>query len=260
MSADQEFTKPQEPLQLTTYSDVEKEMMDKGWIPKDQFKGPEEEFIPAEDFKRNYTWLVHNSKLKRQIDEQKKAIDYLVDHNKKVEEMTRQRVHDELLAQQRQAASVGDTEKVIEITKKLTEQPKNQPIVQPDVSDFMARNSSWFNDLTGENQVMKQYAIAYEDTLARTNPGLSVSERLRQVEDEIKSRFHDKLGSVERSKPSPVATGKGGSNKPVSNSHDLDTSILSPLERNLMENLQKNSKNFDPQVYLAQVKALKNIQ
>lgn len=209
-------------------------------------------YIDEETWVKNYTWLNQINQLKKEASEQKKALEYLVEQNKKAEQLGRQKVIEELKKQQIEAAASGDVEKVTKITEQLVEEqkkPAHTESVDVAVKSFTERNKSWFNDSTPENIAAKAYAIAREDSIAKAHPDIPVAARLKMVEDEVKSKFLANASilaspSVSTTKEAPVKK------------DEYDLSSLPKYHQDMALRLQKSTRNFDLKAYIRQVKEI----
>ena len=89
--------------EIVELSAHEKAALEKGWKPKDQFQGDPEDYVDAKAFLKGAELRDQIHRLNRKLKDNEKAMDYLIEHNKKVEEIAKKRALEELIAQQQQA-------------------------------------------------------------------------------------------------------------------------------------------------------------
>lgn len=212
-------------------------------------------YIDEETWVKNYTWLNQINQLKKQSQEQKQALDYLVEHNKKVEQLGFQRGVEAAKQRQLEAISNGDVDEITKATEELVKmqaQVAAQPQVSsgeidvtgqpPEVQAFVKRNSTWFNNKTSTNSAATAYAITRENELSHLQPNLSTEERFKMVENEVKIKFF----SNPAMNASPVVS---GSTPPPTAKAENDLSDLSPEDQAMVRILMKTTRNFDLKQY-----------
>jgi hypothetical protein len=223
----------------------------KGHIDKEawvaQGRDPEL-YIDEETWVKNHTFL-------NQINQLKKAVNYLVEQNKLSEDLGRQKYIEELKKRQVEAISNGDPDTITKITEQIViEENKNKgikadkvaPGTDPRVADFIERNKKWYNNDNANNAAARQYAISREDELAKTQPYLSIDERFKIVEDEVKKRFLANPATVESAAP---VLGASHSSAPAKN-NKFDASTLPQHHQDMIKTLRKTTKNFDEQRFI----------
>jgi hypothetical protein len=260
-STDTEITQEEKPK----YSDIETKAMSKGWKPKDQYHGNDEDFTEAEDFMRNYTWVKEIKKLNKNIDEKTKAIDMLVEHNKKVEEAAYKKAFDDLNRKFDEAVTLGDTATAKSINEQLIEMKTAEAtkviprITNDHIAEFQRRNP-WFNNMNDPiTSAMTAYARQLDSQINARNPGISVEEELRQVEEAVKKEFPRYFGSTSESKKmetqhSTQTVESGVSHAPRSAKTGIDS--LPKEARDLADILKRTTKNFSVDAYVRQYKLI----
>jgi hypothetical protein len=213
-------------------------------------------YIDEETWVKNYTWLNQINQLKKQSAEQKQALEYLVEQNKQAEQLGKQKMLEELKKQQIEAITTGDPEKITAITEKLVQERQKTDVVDvpdgtsPEVADFIRRNKDWFNNNTVSNTTAKTYAVAREDELARTTPLLSIKDRLKLVEEEVKQKFLDTTSAP--TAPAAVASATG---TPARKSEN-DITRLPEFHQKQIALLKKTTRNFDVGRYIQQIQEI----
>ena len=111
----------EEVVETRQYTDDETKAMDHGWVPKDQWKGPEEEWIPAKVFNMRGELFSRIAKDKQTISQMRESLDALVEHNKKIGEIAYKRALEDLKRDKRAALEEGDTGAVMRIDDEIEE-------------------------------------------------------------------------------------------------------------------------------------------
>lgn len=125
----------------------------------------------------------------------------MMDKFQKKEEIAYQRAIRELESRRMAAIEEADTEEFRRIDNELNLQKQELNKLQEEVVkvednsaheaalEFQKRNAHWYNSDTYENSKMSEFAIDYENYLANKDPNISVEERLRKVEMEVRKKY-----------------------------------------------------------------------
>lgn len=204
-----EVVAPVEQPQVVEPSPVEQEAMDMGWRPKQEWTGPEEDFIDARTFVRNKSLFDKIEGLAKRVKDQDRTIGMLKEHHSKVEEATRKQVIEELKKAKKQAYADGDVDQAIEIDDEISKQraleiyekgqAKQKQPLHPEFVAWVEKNSWYASDATlrGEADAL---GIAYKTQ----NPDKTPAEVLSYVTTKIKRANPEKFSNQERNKPSMV--------------------------------------------------------
>lgn len=206
-----EESKQEVPAEENNYTEVEQKAMEFGWKPEGvEGKEPKS----AEQFMADFEII----KAKRKNKELEKAVNYLVEQQKTIKQKSYEQALAELQAKRTEAIEIGDTKTFNQVDQQyqqtLEESKKQEELdfskeaeVSVHVEDFQERNKSWFNDKSMDNKLMMNYAITYEDLLAKEQPELSLEERFKKVETEVRKRYpdHEAFKNVRRDIPSKVS-------------------------------------------------------
>jgi hypothetical protein len=222
---------------------VEKEARLFGWVPKEEFRGSETDWVDAEAFVKrgkeiNPILRKNNELLMKKLDDKAKEIDEIkasVEEFKKFQkesferkQMELQAQIVELKAQKKTAIAEGNGELVVDIDdqidslkeaqKEAKEEVKAPPPAQPavatdpDISDWLGRNS-WF----GQDSEMTEVSNALGASLRRQFPNLSGRDFLDRLDERIANYFPEKTSLGRKQRGSAVdSTGNvrsGGSGK-----------------------------------------------
>lgn len=210
------------------FSDIyEQKALEMGWRPKEEWEGPEDEFIEAKEYVRRkplFDKIEHQSKELKEI---RKALRDLQSHHTKIAEVSYKKAFDDLKSEYKKALTDGDADKVTELTEQMTDMkaaekvrqaaPPVQQAPHPEFIQWVEKNTWYAQD--GEMRfTADQLGIAY----AQNHPDLAPNEVLKYVEQRIRKVYPDKFTNPNRAKPALV---DGGSRaKPVTKSDDFELS------------------------------------
>lgn len=240
------------------YSDVEKQAMELGWKPKEEYHGDPGRWRSAE------TFLALDEPLKR-IEQQSKelkavraALEAFKDHHTKVKETEYNRALKSLQDARRKAMIEGDTETALALEEKVDEVkaekeaviaegkrpvPQVQEGYNPEFQAWVNRNG-WYES----NKAMR--AAADKIGLDLHNEGKSPSEVLKLVEMEIKKEFPHKFTNERGQRPaaveSSVRSGKTGN----------DSFSMDESEREIMRKIVRSGVMTEKE-YIAELKRVK---
>lgn len=184
----------------------------RGWVPKDQFRGKEDDWQDAKSFLDRNSSLQTDVKelrdrLSRQDEEYAERLKRIESANERIIQNDRQRLIDELEQAKRNAVELGDTEEYDRIRKserdyyrriaeesrepEREERPNRAPDLLPETQDWIRRNS-WFN----ENQAMQQIALGfYSEALEGMPATRDENKRLAYVERKMAAVYPNKFGA-----------------------------------------------------------------
>ena len=221
-------------------SDTETRARAMGWVGKDEFRGPAENWRDADEFvrrgeeelpilrERSRDMARKNAEIEARLARQEREF---ADRAARLEKMssialTRQReqIEANYEAAKRDAVQIGDIQRYEQLNRDqgqavrqfdqqyheavTPKQPQNGPELAPqdaaEVSVWTQQNP-WFN----ADPLLNNYAQAVHMSLRQSKPGMSLRENLAEVSREIRSRFPEKFGTAERRTPS-VEGGGGG--------------------------------------------------
>lgn len=174
-------------------SEIEELASEKGWSPKDQWRGKEEDWVSARDF------VAKGLDKGRHAGEEIRSMrQNMYRTTKAVEQMHRDglaRQRAELEEQFRGAVETGDVEAAARARDGMTRiEASAAPTPPPEVDDFRSRNA-WY----GQNPDATVFAQAVCQRAA--DQGLSPQRQLEEAEREVLKRFPE-LGSGEARTPS----------------------------------------------------------
>jgi hypothetical protein len=198
-------------------SPVEQKAAADGWRPKEEWEGAPDQWVDAKEFvfrgelmDRIKAQTKQLSKQGETIDELRKALGKLGEHNAKIAEMEYRKAVKELKRQQLRAVGEGDEDRALELGDQIDElnEARNnlvdeQPVkeIAPDVNSkavamqeaYNAWNSDPVNAWYTNDVVMAGAADKIGYLFATTNPDASPSEIFSHVVKEIKREFPDRF-------------------------------------------------------------------
>lgn len=227
----------QQPQQKEELSNIEKQALEMGWRPKEEWDGAEEEFIDAQEYVRRKPLFDKIGVQNKEIKEIRKALRELQSHHARVAEASYKQAYETLKEQYKKALNDGDVDKVTDLTEQIADlkatekvrqaapQPQQQP--HPGFVQWVEKNS-WYAQDNELRIAADQIGLAY----AQANPQLDPNQVLEYVTKRIKRVYSEKFTNPNREKSALV---DGGSrSKPVKDSNDFD---LTEDEQRVMRNL-----------------------
>lgn len=266
----------QEVEQERQLSDDEVKAMDHGWVPKAEWKGDPDEWVPAKVFNLKGELFGRIAKDKATIAELRQAVDALVEHNKKIDEVAYKRAISDLKRNKQAALEEGDTKAVMEIDDQLEElredhskqvqelEQKTKAQVAPVNPTFEAwhANNQWYL----QDRVLTEYAndIAQAMFSEAQQAGKTVDagKLYNEVTRKIRQKFPEKFEtrSPTRMRTDPVSTSdEVVSEKPHTSGNTLRESDLTEDQRRIMNNIIKSSGGkMTKKEYLEQITQFEN--
>ncbi len=201
------------------YSEAEQTAMGNGWLPKDQWEGDPDEWVPAKQYIKNGELFGRINSYKNKILNLEKTMTELVKHNEKVYDSGYQDALTALKAEKRAALREGDTERVLQIEDQVEElqddyEKKKQEFVStvkaPKVDsnpvwDSWVANNTWYETDAALHGYADGEAKAMVEAAQAVGKQVEFDKLLREVSRKVKEKFPEKFGSQ---KP-PSSTNKG---------------------------------------------------
>ena len=202
-----------------------KEATRQGWVPKDQYNGPEDKWVDADTFVKkgkeiNALLRKDNDFLKREVAEMKSTMMEFKKFHAETEKRAYDRAMADLRDQKKEAISQGDGDRVLQIddaiddlkSSKPTPQPAAAPQIDPTFTQWSEENKWYANDAQ-----LKAEADMIGEVLKRQNPNMLGQDFLDEVTTRVKRMYPEKFTNNNRNRPSPVegttapkATAKAG--------------------------------------------------
>lgn len=244
-----ENTQEQEASQLT---EIEQRAIDMGWRPKEEFDGPEDDFIDAKEFVRRKPLFDKIEAQSKETKQLRKALDALTNHYNAREEAAIKNALSKLQAARKEAITNSDGEAFAAIDAEIKRVEKDaeklkaveaevQPEIHPEFQAFLNKNP-WYSS----TRSMQAWADDYGIELRKQ--GMTPSEVLKRIEQEVKKEFPHKFKNPNKENAPSVESGKGeGSTR--------EAFELSEQERKVMNTLV-STKQMTKEEYIKQLKAM----
>lgn len=180
------------------FSETEEQARSAGWRPKEEYQGDPEKWVDAGEFVRRGQLFDKINHQHREIRELRKAVEGLVDHNRKIEETTKTRLIAELKAAKKMALDEGDTAAAVEIDERIYDakielkEAKSQTTAQaaqeidPAYWDFTQGNP-WYT----KDRAMTAFADQLGMELAQQ--GVPLAKVYETVAKEVRKEFAHKF-------------------------------------------------------------------
>lgn len=219
----------------------------RGWKPKGDWKGDPTKWVDYDEFNRRGQLTEKITSQNKVIKSLNKKLDALINHNKKLEENTREKVINELELKRKQAVKDGDTDSFDEIEKKIEEIEKeeseleiesdepesdsDQNVEIPDfIKDFAKENSSWFE----KDKEMTEYMIFKTQSLV-SNRNMDLQEAIKEAGKTVKQTFKHKFANPNKSKPNKVM-----SNSKEARPNNISFNDLTHEQKQVWQTLKKD--------------------
>lgn len=262
----QEVDKPEKVLSVD-----EERASQHGWVPKDQWQGDPEEWIPARVFNMRGDLFGRIAKDKKEISELRQTVGYLVEERQSAFDTGYKQGLAELRAQRREALEAGDVEKVEQLEDRIDEFKKEHTAKKQEFEQKTAQKQqqenpvfdAWHvdNDWYTTNPTLTTYAneVASEMASQAQAKGVQVDypKLLQEITRKVKQKFPEKFGrtQVETKQQSAVDGGSDSAeDKPSKRSSKFSEADLSDQERSIMNTVLKTTELTKEQ-YLEQVAA-----
>jgi hypothetical protein len=231
---------------------AEQSAKDRGWIPKEEFKGDKSKWIDAKEYLQTADLRERISQQSKFIKQMKQRQDELIEFIQNSQKRVDDGEVNNLKSARIDAIKRGDVEAVDAIDKKMQEiidnstkaLPSRQNDEKIEVDAFVARNKGWFNESTSQSRRMMADAIAFEKYLAMEHPEMGVSDRLKEVEKEINNRY---IAPSPKVKNIPAAEPRSNASKAVAPDFaSLPADIQQVIEFHVKQSQlsAKNNKNI----------------
>ena len=191
---------------------VLKEAESQGWVPKDQYNGPEDKWVDADTFVKkgkeiNALLRKDNDFLKREVAEMKSTMMEFKKFHAETEKRAYDRAMADLRDQKKEAISQGDGDRVLQIDDAIDDLKSSKPVPQPAVApqpDPTFTQWSEENKWYANDAQLKAEADMIGEVLKRQNPNMLGQDFLDEVTTRVKRMYPEKFTNNNRNRPSPV--------------------------------------------------------
>lgn len=176
-----------EPKDEREYTTIEKEAMEMGWKPEDEFEGDKDKWTPAREYVKYGKLQQANKELHAKIERIGRDFDHRTAELNKLHQAQMEIKIAELREQQRVAVSEADTDKYDQVQKQIDDLQVKPEIKDPLVAEWET-NNAWINNPNDP----KTYAAngIYNNYLA-TNPGATTAQALKFLDEKLAETFPD---------------------------------------------------------------------
>lgn len=193
-----------------------------GWVPKEEFTGPEDKWTDAENFVKrgkeiNAILRKDNEFLKREVAEMKSTMMEFKKYHEETAKREYEKALNDLRQAKKEAIEAGDGERVLQVEDRMDElkgarqeEKAAQPAPNQIGPEFIAwqEENKWF----GKDTELTAEANLIGEVVKRQNPYLAGTEFLDEVTKRVKRMYPEKFTNANRSKPNPV---EGTTTKPA---------------------------------------------
>lgn len=257
--------------EVKEFSPDEQRALDNGWVPKEEWDGNPDDWVPAKVFNMRGEFFSRIARDKREIQELKESMNALVEHNKKLYQAGYEEGLRRLKAEKRQALEEGDTEAVLEIDDKIDDLQKTHetekrnfeaavqkraPQLDPAVVQWIADNP-WYEEDPVLRSVADAIATDIFQAAQRVGKQVAVADITREVGKQVRERFPDKFPKGRRT-PDPVENGSSRDTKgtPKGKMSEIEAG-MTDVERTIMKNIIRDT-NMTKEKYLEQYQLISN--
>lgn len=191
-----------------TYTETEKQAMEQGWVPKDQWKGAEDDWTPAKAFMKYGDVESKFKKAQAEASQKDKVIHAMKDYYLNVKEDAKKELLDTFRRRKAEAKKNEDFEEVAKLDtqidelssnlerkfqdtdKKMEEVQNTAPPIHPEFIDWNRKNT-WYDPQ--EDPEIVQEADDLGLLYANRNPKAQYKDVLNYVEKRIKQLHPDKF-------------------------------------------------------------------
>lgn len=226
--------------------DFESAAREKGWKPKEEYEGDDNAWVGAEEFVKRQPLFDKIKTQSKKLKELEKTVEAMAKHYQTNIQQAKERAIADLKAQRKEAIELGDTNTVDQIDQKIDHvkampDPDIQPKgMAPEIEQFVAENSSWFN----KDEEMTSFAVAYNENYLRKHPG-DLDKSLDETLKAVKRAFPDKFQNQRRATP-PAVEGAG---TPNTGAGKYSTSRLNQEQKLVYNQLVKVHKQLTHEEY-----------
>ena len=162
-----------------------------GWSPKEEWRGDETQWKPADKFLKDTVQINRNQR--RELKGMEDRIDRLTRSIGTIVDKTREEERAKLLSQHQEAVDMGDHDAALRVSQKIIGL-ESQP-VETGASEFAARNAKWFQ----KDDVATAVAIDAAEKLARI--GASAEAQFAYAERIVRQQFPEHFEEPKTTKP-----------------------------------------------------------
>lgn len=262
-------------------SDSEARARAMGWVPRDEYRGPAENWRDADEFirrgeeelpvlrERNRTMADKLTQIENRVQQQERQFQQRLESLDRMHAMSLQRQREQIIgsyeAAKRQAVELGDMDRYDQLnrdqwqavgqfdqqTQEVYQPPRQEqqqqggmsPADQQVYQEFVSQNQ-WFESDPVLNLAMQEAHVR----LLQEAPGMSFRENLQRATQEVRQRYPAKFG-IQRSAMNggPAVEGGGrvaGAGAPRKGSASLPPEAMAQAKKDVADGLYKNIEEW----------------
>jgi len=235
---------------------VEQEAQGNGWQPQTEFeadpKNAGKKWRSAEDFMDRKSLFDKIEDQHKEIRNLKKGIDALAQHNKTIEEATRERTIKELKEQRNQLLKDGEVLEAEKIRDQITDLQQKQPQSQQPTTQAQAEFQQWIGQNTWYNKDLDMTAWADGMGALLARQGHGPQEVLTMLHQQARQKFPEKFNSRNPNKDDAPVVGASSSKRATPDSFRMTSE-----EERVMNKMIRAGAKITPEEYKAQLKKAK---
>ena len=219
---------------------MQQKAADKGWTPKDDFQGEEEEWVDANTYLKHGELMAKISSQSKMIKEQNKAITSIKKMKSGMEKVALEKARDQLLAEKAEAYENQDFVAAVNIDQKISAANEDIAVADEDEVDHGANFGEYFQDewkpenkWYGEDEAVDAFADRIGVKIYNSDPSADPAEIMAEVSEKVKARFPKKFENPNRSKAGQVASGNNSGKSGGKTSVNKLVANLSEVERKI---------------------------
>ena len=246
---------------------VEAKARDQGWVPLDEFGGDPDawndagEYLKRADPRHLRKQLSQTERQLRDIQKQqnelKLAFDQRLQRMERLSQTQRRKLYNDIEIARRAAVEVGDTQEYDRLNAAEQRLYELEQPAEPQAGNGQARKAAdephpeverWVqvNPWFLKDRVLNRAAVGMHEALLEDEPGLTVSQNLARVKQELMRRFPEKFARrTEGGRESNVEGGEGGQRAASSTPrgkgwNDIPSEERTIIARHIAEGLYKD--------------------
>jgi hypothetical protein len=246
----------QDPTNQNQAPNYEEIARKKGWSPKEDFQGDEDDWVPAEEFVKREPLFDRIKSQSKELKSLRKTVEAMVSqHQKQVDAGVKLKIK-ELQAEKRKAIELGDVDAVEEIEAQIDEQKEQtvpQSTTNSEVTEWVDKNP-WFKT----DPELNSFAVAMNKVeFEKTG---DVMKSLENTKKAVMKAFPEKFESKPRTTPDPVAGDNGDAKGGGGDDKRYSVSRLNPEQKLVYNQYVKVSKIMSHEEYFKGLEEIGELQ
>lgn len=230
---------------------VEEQALEKGWVPKDQWRGNPDEWRPAKEFVDRSSFFEKINNQKKEIERYRQDLEAVKSHMQKLREAQQRDAAEKLEREKLIALEEGDYNRVVEVDRRIreVEAEVEAPVTRSDpnldaIFDEWRSENRWY-DTDPELQALADgFGIAYR----QRNPTASVEDLYKYVTDSVKrtnpQKFKPATGEPQSQSPNNSTVPQRTNQGPKYTYRDLSEDELRVARRFVKLGLYKDVQEY----------------